>query len=50
MIDQAMTFLDWFGVIVFATTGSLAAARKRMDLLGFILLGGLPPEKWSSLE
>lgn len=39
MIDQAMTFLDWFGVVVFATTGSLAAARKRMDLYGFILLG-----------
>ncbi len=39
MIDHAMTFLDWFGVVVFATTGSLAAARKRMDLFGFILLG-----------
>lgn len=39
MIDQAMILLDWFGVMVFATTGSLAAARKRMDLFGFILLG-----------
>lgn len=39
MIDQAMTFLDWFGVVVFATTGSLAAPRMRMDLFGFILLG-----------
>lgn len=39
MIDQAMIFLDWFGVVVFATTGSLAAARKGMDLFGFILLG-----------
>lgn len=39
MIDQAMSFLDWFGVVVFATTGSLAAARKRMDMFGFILLG-----------
>jgi uncharacterized membrane protein YeiH len=39
MIDQAIILLDWFGVVVFATTGSLAAARKRMDLFGFILLG-----------
>ncbi len=39
MIDQAVIFLDRFGVVVFATTGSLAAVRKRMDLYGFILLG-----------
>jgi hypothetical protein len=39
MIDQAVMFLDGFGVVVFATTGSLAAARKRTDLFGFILLG-----------
>lgn len=39
MIDAAVVFLDWFGVVVFAVTGSLAASRKRMDIAGFVLLG-----------
>lgn len=39
MIDAAVVFLDWFGVVVFAVTGSLAASRKRMDVAGFVLLG-----------
>ncbi len=39
MIDAAVIFLDWFGVVVFAVTGSLAASRKRMDIAGFVLLG-----------
>ncbi|WP_024587542.1 trimeric intracellular cation channel family protein [Aliihoeflea sp. 2WW] len=39
MIDAAVVLLDWFGVAVFAVTGSLAASRKRMDIVGFVLLG-----------
>jgi uncharacterized membrane protein YeiH len=39
MIDAAVVLLDWFGVVVFAVTGSLAASRKRMDIAGFVLLG-----------
>lgn len=39
MIDTATTMLDWFGVIVFAITGSLVASRKQMDVVGFAMLG-----------
>ena len=31
--------LDYFGVVVFAVSGALAAARARMDVVGFALLG-----------
>ena len=31
--------LDYFGIIVFAVSGALAAARARMDVVGFALLG-----------
>lgn len=31
-------YLDLFGVIVFAITGSLAAGRKQLDLLGVVVL------------
>lgn len=39
MIDTLANALDWFGVVVFATTGALVASRKQMDIVGFILLG-----------
>ncbi|MEZ0167734.1 trimeric intracellular cation channel family protein [Microvirga sp. TS319] len=39
MFDTFAALLDWFGVIVFATTGALVASRKQMDLVGFVLLG-----------
>jgi uncharacterized membrane protein YeiH len=39
VLSIAITVLDWFGVIVFAITGALVASRKRMDLVGFALLG-----------
>ncbi len=31
--------LDYFGILVFAISGALAAARARMDIVGFALLG-----------
>ncbi|MGI9241290.1 MAG: trimeric intracellular cation channel family protein [Verrucomicrobiales bacterium] len=36
------TFINWigiFGVVVFAVSGALVAARKNMDPVGFLLLG-----------
>jgi uncharacterized membrane protein YeiH len=33
-----LTTLDWFGTGVFAVTGALVASRKRMDIVGFMLL------------
>jgi uncharacterized membrane protein YeiH len=37
-MDTLLHYLDLFGVTVFAITGTLAAGRKRMDLLGVIVL------------
>jgi uncharacterized membrane protein YeiH len=39
MFDTFAAMLDWFGIVVFATTGALVASRKQMDVVGFILLG-----------
>ncbi|MCF3935293.1 trimeric intracellular cation channel family protein [Acuticoccus sp. M5D2P5] len=37
--DTFAQALDWFGIVVFAVSGSLVASRKQMDVVGFILLG-----------
>ena len=34
--------LDYFGVFVFATTGAMLAARKEMDIFGFVVLALMP--------
>jgi uncharacterized membrane protein YeiH len=39
LFDTAAVVLDWLGVIVFTISGALAASRKRMDVVGFALLG-----------
>ena len=39
MFDTFAALLDWFGIVVFTTTGALVASRKQMDLVGFVLLG-----------
>ena len=39
MFDTFTAALDWFGIVVFATTGALVASRKQMDIVGFVLLG-----------
>lgn len=41
MFEAATTFLDWFGLCVFAITGALVASRKEMDIVGFVLLGSV---------
>lgn len=38
MFDSFFYALDLFGTAVFAVTGALVASRKRMDIVGFILL------------
>lgn len=39
LFDTATAILDWLGVAVFAISGALVASRKRMDVVGFALLG-----------
>jgi uncharacterized membrane protein YeiH len=39
MFQTATSVLDWIGIIAFAVTGALVASRKRMDVVGFVLLG-----------
>ena len=38
-MNLVIELLDYFGVVVFAISGALAAARARMDVVGFALLG-----------
>ncbi len=38
-LHHAATLLDTLGVIVFAITGALVAARRQMDPVGFIVVG-----------
>jgi uncharacterized membrane protein YeiH len=38
-IELLMTWLGLFGTVVFAVSGALDAARKQMDILGFMLIG-----------
>lgn len=38
MLERFAWALDWLGLVVFATTGALAASRKQMDVEGFALL------------
>jgi uncharacterized membrane protein YeiH len=39
MLNTISLVLDWFGICVFALSGALVASRKRMDIVGFALLG-----------
>jgi uncharacterized membrane protein YeiH len=39
VMDELLKALDYFGVVVFAISGGLTAARKGMDLVGFALIG-----------
>ncbi|MEH6590287.1 MAG: trimeric intracellular cation channel family protein [Halioglobus sp.] len=40
-MDEVIYVLDLIGVAVFAISGALAAAQKRLDILGFILFGSI---------
>ncbi|MBL8791269.1 MAG: trimeric intracellular cation channel family protein [Rhizobiales bacterium] len=39
MFDSILQYLDWFGICIFALSGTLVASRKRMDVVGFAFLG-----------
>jgi uncharacterized membrane protein YeiH len=39
MFQTATSVLDWLGIVAFAVTGALVASRKRMDVIGFVVLG-----------
>ena len=39
MFQTAASVLDWLGIVAFAVTGALVASRKRMDVVGFVVLG-----------
>jgi len=38
---NALTLLDYAGVMVFAATGALAASRKQLDIIGYLFLAGV---------
>jgi uncharacterized membrane protein YeiH len=38
-LNTLLGWLDLAGVAVFAASGALVAARKRMDVIGFIVIG-----------
>lgn len=38
---DALIFLDYAGVALFAATGALAASRKELDIVGFLFLGAV---------
>jgi uncharacterized membrane protein YeiH len=39
MFQTATSVLDWLGIVAFTVTGALVASRKRMDVVGFVVLG-----------
>ncbi|MEH6626429.1 MAG: trimeric intracellular cation channel family protein [Motiliproteus sp.] len=40
-LSQLVSWLGLFGIAVFAISGALEAARKEMDILGFMLIGSV---------
>lgn len=42
MFMTLLLFFDYLGVFVFAMTGALVAARKGMDIFGFVVLAMMP--------
>lgn len=40
-IPTIFSVLNWFGIVVFAISGALAASRKEMDIIGFIIFANI---------
>ena len=40
-IIESIRYLGYFGDVAFAATGALVAARKKMDIIGYMLLGAI---------
>jgi len=41
LIIESVRYLGYFGDVAFAATGALVAARKQMDIIGYMLLGAI---------
>lgn len=40
-VPTIFILLNWFGIVVFAVSGALAASRKEMDIIGFIIFANI---------
>lgn len=40
-VPTIFSVLNWFGIVVFAISGALAASRKEMDIIGFIIFANI---------
>lgn len=40
-VPTIFSLLNWFGIVVFAISGALAASRKEMDIIGFIIFANI---------
>ncbi len=40
-VPTLFSVLNWFGIVVFAISGALAASRKEMDVIGFIIFANI---------
>ncbi len=40
-IPTVFSMLNWFGIVVFAVSGGLAASRKEMDIIGFVIFANI---------
>lgn len=40
-VPTIFSALNWFGIVVFAISGALAASRKEMDIIGFIIFANI---------
>lgn len=38
-VETMTAILDWLGIITFAISGTVVASRKKMDVVGFVILG-----------
>ncbi|MEM1154345.1 MAG: TRIC cation channel family protein, partial [Pseudomonadota bacterium] len=38
-MNDAIQFADYLAIAVFAISGALAAAERRLDIFGFVLFG-----------
>lgn len=38
-VATVTSVLDWLGIVAFAVSGAVVASRKKMDIVGFIILG-----------
>lgn len=40
-IPTIFSVLNWFGIVVFAISGALAASRQQMDIIGFVIFANI---------